>query len=262
MRKFLSGIDVGDVARDLGMRVRERRAALRAKKDAPAQSGSSGLQRPASRGEMITKTFAAREEVEKAEGPTTRKMESQRPIAAEKVETIATRPIETPASPKSVPPPRSSVRMMVGALAVVLAASGVWWMRAHRTTTANPVTTSTITPPTIKETTPTLPTTATVPTAPPTATTTAIASSSAGETRAMGHLALYGDPGTRVLVDGVSRGSCPLADVAVEPGEHDVRFVFDVTGDKIDTRVRVKPSEHAKLRADFTGATPTIRVQH
>jgi cytoskeletal protein RodZ len=188
-------------------------------------------------------------------------MESQRPIGAEKVETIATRPIETPAAPKSVPPPRSSVRMMVGGLAVVLAASGVWWIRAHQTTSSNPVTTATTTAPTIKETTTTAQTTPTVPEAPTTATTTA-ASSSAGETRAIGHLALYGDPGTRVLVDGVSRGTCPLADVAVEPGEHHVRFVFDVTGDKIDTPVSVKAGEHLKLRADFTGATPTVRVQH
>jgi cytoskeletal protein RodZ len=155
------------------------------------------------------------------------------------------------------------VRVVAGALAVVLMLGGVFWIRAHRTTSSNPVTTTTAT--TAQTTNPTQTPTGTTPTVPTTPTTSvaiATASSSAGETRAVGHLALYGDPGTRVLVDGVSRGSCPLPDVTVEPGEHDVRFVFDVTGDKIDTRVRVKASEHVKLRADFTGATPAVRVQH
>jgi hypothetical protein len=78
----------------------------------------------------------------------------------------------------------------------------------------------------------------------------------------MGHVALYGDPGTRALVDGVSKGNCPLADVPVEPGKHDIRFVFDVTNDATGTTVNVKANEHVKLRADFTGATPTVRTLH
>jgi len=60
LRKFLSGLDMGDIARELGERVRERRAQLRAKREAPASSKKTDLERPASRGEMITKTFAAR----------------------------------------------------------------------------------------------------------------------------------------------------------------------------------------------------------
>jgi len=260
-RKFLSGVDVGDVARDLGVRVRERREAIRAKNDAPPPSVTSGLQRPASRGEMITKTFAARQELAASEGSTTRKLESQRPGSAEKVETIATRPIETPASPKSVPPPRSSARMALGALALVAALGGVWWIRAHRTTTTTTAGTSTTTA--TAATTVATTTTTIVPTVPiASVTVTAMASSSATEARAMAHLALYGDPGTRALVDGTSRGTCPLADVAVEPGEHDVRFVFDATGESSGTRVNVKVGERIKLRADFTGATPTVRVQH
>ncbi len=260
-RKFLSGVDTGDVARDLGVRVRERRAAIRAKKEAPASS-TSGLQRPASRGEMITKTFAAREEVSRSsppDGPTTRKIESQRP-GAEKVETIATRPIETPASPKSVPPPRSNARMALGGLALALALGGVFWIRTHRTngSTAPTVTTTATatTAMTASSTTPTSTVTA------PASTSVAVPpTSSSGDARTMAHLALYGDPGTRALVDGVSRGSCPVADVAIAAGEHDVRFVFDVTGDSSGTRINVKANEHLKIRADFTGATPTVRVQ-
>jgi hypothetical protein len=78
----------------------------------------------------------------------------------------------------------------------------------------------------------------------------------------MGHVALFGDPGTRAIVDGAAKGNCPVTDVTVEPGEHEVRFVFDATGESSGTRVKVKPGEHVKLRADFTGATPTVRVQH
>ncbi|HEY2370770.1 MAG TPA: serine/threonine-protein kinase, partial [Polyangiaceae bacterium] len=49
LRKFLSGLDMGDIARELGARVRERRAEIRAKKDAPASSKKPDLERPPSR---------------------------------------------------------------------------------------------------------------------------------------------------------------------------------------------------------------------
>ncbi len=264
LRKFLSGIDSNDIARELGKRVRERRAAIRAKKDAPPES--AGLQRPPSRGEMITKTFAARREVDAAKspqedtGPSTRRIASIRP---EKIETIATRPIETPATPATPKEPRSNARLVAAGALVVLAVGGAYWIRTNRT--PNPAanvlataTTATTTVTTAAIATTTTPTTAT--TAVGTASTTATASSSA-EARVMGHLALYGDPGTRAIVDDSPRGKCPIADLAIEPGEHRVRFVFDVTGDETHTTVSVKANEHVKLRADFTGATPTVRVQ-
>src|SRR6185312_6437110 len=109
LRKFLSGVDLGDVARELAVRVRERRAAIQEKKQSPPSSKQGGLQRPASRGEMVTKTFAARPvpepglaagDVSPSADPSTRKLPSSRPPSdAPKIETIATRPIETPTSP-------------------------------------------------------------------------------------------------------------------------------------------------------------------
>src|SRR6202000_952307 len=62
LRKFLAGIDLGDVARQLGDRVRDART-----KPAPAIPATAVLARPLSRPtatQMGTKTFAARAEVE------------------------------------------------------------------------------------------------------------------------------------------------------------------------------------------------------
>ncbi len=254
LRKFLSGVDMGDIARELGGRVRARREAIRAKKDVPPASSDKGeLQRPPSRGEMVTKTFASRQEV---------KTWSEPPTSTRKIETIATRPIETPASPKS-PPSRASSRL-VGALAIVaFAAGGAYWLREQRN--VNParsvVERSTATTAT-SATTAAAASTSTATSTAPTSTSVNPPASVSSDTRVLGHVALYGDPGTRALVDGVAKGTCPVTDVTVEPGEHDIRFVFDATGESSGTRVNVKPGEHIKLRADFTGATPTVRVQH
>ena len=48
----------------------------------------------------------------------------------------------------------------------------------------------------------------------------------------------------------------------MEPGPHSVVFTFPATGESKGTSLTVKSGEKATLRADFTGATPTIRVQH
>jgi hypothetical protein len=72
-------------------------------------------------------------------------------------------------------------------------------------------------------------------------------------------LTLLGE-GTSIAVDGVTRGGSPLK-LAVEPGAHNVVFTFPATGESKGTSVTVKSGEKATLRADFTGATPTIRIQ-
>jgi serine/threonine protein kinase len=69
-----------------------------------------------------------------------------------------------------------------------------------------------------------------------------------------------GDPGTRVSIDGASRGACPVR-VALDPGAHDVRFVFEPTGESRGERLTVKANEKVTVRADFTGASPTVRIQ-
>jgi hypothetical protein len=101
--------------------------------------------------------------------------------------------------------------------------------------------------------------TATTPAVP--AATAAGATSASAGTAAKSKLALYGDPGTRVTVDGVPRGTCPVPSLVVEPGTHEVRFTFDTTGESRGERIEIRPGERVTLRADFTGAIPTIRVQ-
>lgn len=70
-----------------------------------------------------------------------------------------------------------------------------------------------------------------------------------------------GDPRTRVTVDGVSRGVVPLQGIALDPGTHDVRFTFPDTGEQRSERLVLKAGERVRIRADFTGATPTVHVQ-
>jgi serine/threonine-protein kinase len=251
LRKFLSGVDTGDIARELGARVRERREEIKAKKDAPASSKKPELERPPSRGEMITKTFAARQEVKKWSEP---------PPSSDtrKIETIATRPIETPASPK--PPSRAGTWLFIVAALAVFGFGAAYVLRDPPKTTTTVVKTSE-----------TVATTPPRPSSTGTGTITIASTSTSASTSTTGtasvaavspaHLALFGDPGTRVFVDGVSKGSCPLNDVTVEPGDHEVKFVFDATGDSPRTTVSVKANQHVKIVADFTGATPTVRVQ-
>jgi serine/threonine protein kinase len=73
-------------------------------------------------------------------------------------------------------------------------------------------------------------------------------------------VAFLGDPGTRVSIDGTMRGACPVR-VNLEPGQHDVRFTFDPTGESRGERISVKAGEKITVRAEFTGATPTVRIQ-
>jgi hypothetical protein len=49
--------------------------------------------------------------------------------------------------------------------------------------------------------------------------------------------------------------------LAVDAGPHSVVFTFPATGESKGTSLTLKGGERATLRADFTGATPSIRVE-
>jgi hypothetical protein len=72
-------------------------------------------------------------------------------------------------------------------------------------------------------------------------------------------LVLLGD-GASARVDGTPRGACPLR-LTVDAGLHVVTFTFPATGEARSERVALRGGERATLRADFTGAAPTIRVE-
>ena len=233
---------------------------------------------------------------------------SDRPAPREgrdkRVDTLATRPLETAVrderdarpEPKA---PRSRVATLV-ALAALLAVGGgvLWRTRASNARTENgpastassTATTSTgnvtptaatstgaIAPGTNATGTSATPSTSGTPagggsaglaghaTSPPDRTSTAASSPSASsasgsEKAGRSMVAFLGDPGTRVSIDGTMRGPCPVR-VSLDSGQHDVRFTFDPTGESRGERISVKPGEKITVRAEFTGATPTVRIQ-
>jgi hypothetical protein len=73
-------------------------------------------------------------------------------------------------------------------------------------------------------------------------------------------LMLLGDPGTVAAIDGAGRGACPIR-ARVEPGTHTITFTFQATGESKGQAITLKPGESVTMRSDFTGATPTIRIQ-
>ena len=44
-------------------------------------------------------------------------------------------------------------------------------------------------------------------------------------------------------------------------GQHDARFTFDATGESRGERFSVKAGARVTVRAEFTGATPIVRIQ-
>jgi serine/threonine-protein kinase len=283
LRKFLTGVDVGDLARGLGERVRAVRAKQEAARPAPpkpavdeAKTPPARLERPKTPSivDLHTKTFAARKELTVwtsprgfapvgAIEPTTRKMapsDPPPPDGADRAETIATRPIETGAG--SARP--QAQRRFVGGIAIgMIAAAGA--LIALRKP-AVPVPTVPVASATVTASAPATASATATATAPASASASATATASASpspsaSTSAPARLSLLADPGTRVTIDGAARGAVPLRDLPLEPGPHDVRFTFDPTGESRGERVTVRSGERVTVRADFSAATPTVRVE-
>ncbi|MDB4939155.1 MAG: serine/threonine protein kinase [Labilithrix sp.] len=222
--------------------------------------------------------------------------ESKHPPRAargERVDTIATRPLETAVrggdnvrAERATPRSRTWSLVAIGALVAV--GGGVAWRAKTSSARIDGIPPATAT--TIASTGTSTPTVTTVSstTVSPRATTTGVATArtsvgsaspgiapvgtgqSAPQTSASSERAtekagralvsFLGDPGTRVSIDGASRGSCPVR-VSLEPGQHDVRFQFDPTGESRGERFSVKAGDKVTVRAEFTGATPTVRIQ-
>jgi eukaryotic-like serine/threonine-protein kinase len=314
LRSFLQEVDVADLARGLGDRVRE----LREKGIAEAKPMRSSGPRPsvASQGDLGTKTFAAREEAlrwsrppaNEIEGvaPSTRRLEAEpepaRPAAKEDPalsmptplmvdvdelerihanlpapsepkqsdvptvrraklvrpieESIATSPLETP-----VRPPRASGRWAPITIALMIVAAGgavFWKLRADGRAATREVATSETTSRSTSAPVATISAPASAAPEAPTASTPKLTPSAAivtGKAMAI----LMGEPGTRVAVDGVTRGPCPVR-LQIDPGPHDIRFTFDPTGESRSERIVVKNADSVTVRAEFTGVTPTIKV--
>lgn len=236
--------------------------------------------------------------------PTVRRPRFSRPeiSAPEKLETVATRPFETPVRAfEAAEAPSASARrrrsaVALGALAAtVVVGLAVWRSRAtvepvRPVATTTSAVTSVTAPPSVRPSTPAEEApeasapeaSAAEPSAPdparsapgPTASVTPPAAvtgapAGTGSPTTSGSTPLgagkaavtfLGEPGTRVSIDGVSRGSCPVR-VTLAEGPHEVRFTFDPTGESRGERFTVKGGDHVTVRAEFTGATPTVKIQ-
>jgi eukaryotic-like serine/threonine-protein kinase len=311
LRRFLADTDSGDIERKLGARVRDARAtALLAAKKKKRGDSLVKPSRP-SIPDMGPRTFAARVEVgewkpegrrEGREGDdagTRRLPTSQNPPPLEmsttaerateqelpRVETVATRPIETPIG-QPRPDDLSPRRWHWAALgaAVFLVPLALWVaMRA----TSNPaqerdplartalsgisITTPTVAPgapsahnaipnPTAAHSTNPTPNAAPVPigSGSGNGTSTPVDAGTAGPTR-QGSLVLIGDPpGIQVDVDGRGARRCPVV-LFLPAGPHKVDFTFLDTGETVGKQVDVPAGLELRVRADFTGARPLIR---
>jgi serine/threonine-protein kinase len=277
LRRFLVGVDLGDVARQLGDRVRRARA----HPPPPPSRTSLVLQRPASRPtatQVGTKTFAARDEVRALEPAvldpegSTRKLVSVAPAAASAVPSGGRRP-------SSRIPGR--VRRLVwlgpvGAGALAVAAFFVGRGAANSATPPMAPGSSSValsvvasaahpgTSPIASAAASTMPVSALpVPRLPVTGPSEAPPDPAADGAEAgvveRAQLALLGE-GASARVDGVPRGACPLH-LTVDAGPHVVTFTFPATGEARSERIVLRGGERATLQADFTGAAPTIRIE-
>ncbi len=284
LRRFLAGIDLADVARALGERVHAARVAQVEASQRTTAEGATRAKAP-SHGEEGTRTFAARKEVSVW---TTSAAPSEAVVRSPPSIDPRTRRLE----PSVPPPPRvpesmgsmsarsieSRARRRNGVRAVLLAtiAAGVVTLAVligdgiplggstrvaapARTPSAAPVSPAAIlqAPPAAVA-----PPVALAPPAPAPSVAASAQTAPVPSTAASGaRLSFFGDPGTRVSIDGAMRGPCPLRDVPLDPGAHDVRFSFEPTGESRGERIVVGPGERITVRADFAGATPTLRVQ-
>lgn len=216
--------------------------------------------------------------------PTVRRLRASRANAPleEKVESIATRPLETPvgaldrAASTGKVTARSKGLLAVSVVVLVVSAFALAAWRARVPTADGPpaslttavmvpassafapvavVATASVLPSTIAP--PISASTSSVSRASESAKTTSLAAPPSTTARAI--VSLLGDPGTRVSVDGISRGACP-ARVPLEQGSHEVRFTFEPTGESRGERLSVKSGDHVTVKAEFTGVAPRVRV--
>jgi tRNA A-37 threonylcarbamoyl transferase component Bud32 len=299
LRRFLSGADTVEVARGLGERVRATRAA--AAESARAAAEPSVRPRSPSLGEAGTKTFAARREVgdwAKSDRPPkllvptpatpvvtidpgTRKLPRSvppPPVQPDVIETIATASLERSVRPK--PPWSGALAAIAAGAAATLVAAFVLLRPPPRPVVGSDIVSHVASAapnePVVSKTVP-LMNEPSPPPGPSAATRTSPPSSSASGRTPLGgtthpspadpsadapsHLTLLADPGTRVSIDGATRGHCPLRDVPLDPGLHEIRFTFEPTGESSGERITLRAGERATLRADFSSATPTLRLE-
>lgn len=234
-----------------------------AEDDAPVSNAQPRTSGNAARPTTRVPADEAQGLVGKDEGPTTRATGDARPRTASRdklgVDTIATRPLATPVNAITPAPPKRNGVIIAAVGVAVLAILAVYKSRSSTTETPPPppapapvvsaIVSAPPPPPSAAPPVSVVSATAPVPSLQP----------SAVATVARANVSFVGEPGTRVTIDGAARGLCPQR-LALDPGRHEIKFTFDPTGESRSEPITVKSGEQVTVRAEFTGATPTIRV--
>jgi serine/threonine-protein kinase len=184
---------------------------------------------------------------------------------ADKLETSAMRPIETPVRELATTRPRSArSSLAIGALgaAMLVGAGLLAWRSGRGPATAHGRAAAEAAPePSASEApAPNVAPSVVVAPSPPATGHPAPAPSASAPATGKVPVTFLGSPGTRVSVDGVWRGACPQR-LTLTVGGHDVRFLFEPTGESRGERFTLRAGERLTVQADFTGATPTVRYQ-
>ena len=87
------------------------------------------------------------------------------------------------------------------------------------------------------------------------------AATSAPPRAALARLQLSADPDAWVEVDGTRVGRTPLNNVATTPGRHQIRFVNQLLGEKLETSITLDETRVPRVHADFTSASPQVYVR-
>jgi len=241
-------VDLGDVARALGNRVRS----LRDNTPSPSPEGGPKLQRPPSRPtamQVRTETFAVREEIVSGPAPATRKLASSTPPPAQTHAHSRTRLVRGGLAWIGI-----GTALAIFLLAFRIGRGAASAPRAVVSAAAASVAPA-LSPPAQDAILPWMPPAAAT-AAPNQAPHAALPLSDPGD---RAQLVLLGDE-TNVSVDGSPRGPAPVR-IGVDPGPHSVLFTFPATGESKAVSLTLRAGEQATVRADFTGAQPRIRVQ-
>jgi len=75
-----------------------------------------------------------------------------------------------------------------------------------------------------------------------------------GDNAGLSHLRILANPQATVEIDGRPRGSSPIGDLVVAPGNHLVRLDCAPLGEAVSQNVRIEPGESITISGDFTGA--------
>ncbi|HKQ68361.1 MAG TPA: protein kinase [Polyangiaceae bacterium] len=265
LRRFIADRDLGDLARSVGERV----ARLRTAGEAPRAEGADTAPQ-ATPVVNVTRTFAARHPSERPPSGSP----SQRPPELD----LSTRKMTDDQGSWSTGRQRAAsvkhrggkgiVGAAVGSGALIAAAALFWKGRPEepKLASAAPTATSGLEASVAVAGEAEAKTAIDAAIAPPGASAASTGEAPRAEAGAAvgdapGHLKILANPRSSVRIDGRERGSSPISDLAISPGNHFVSLDCAPLGESVGQNVHVKSGETLTISGDFTGAKGRILVR-